>query len=266
MQMCSNPDLASFRSLYAFSALYARLAIASLIVTYVEQFVEMTVTRKLGQESRWRVVALIEVIKTALRLAMLSISNRMSISGRPFPDRDVDLSSNKVNEEISMREPPRIGYLDGISAATGGAGGGAQEGNRDRSGSGFLDTKVRTLSGVRLVGEVGWIVRPAIYTLLINNLSPDSPLPLAVSFLIDVSSFLLSYTPVVLSNGPTHLEREEYTRRVALFAWYVLREPVYSTYVKGPMLKALGWAMRKPPLHLFFCEFILCTRGLQNDV
>ncbi|KXS13183.1 hypothetical protein M427DRAFT_58897 [Gonapodya prolifera JEL478] len=230
-----------FRDLFSLSTLYAKLAITSLVVIYIEQFLEMTATRKFGQKARWKVVALIEAVKCSLRLGMLSISKRMTITGRQFPDRDFDLSSNKLNAEISMREPSGS-LFDGITARP-----------KDSQPIALGDLPVPQVSGARLVGEIAWIVRPALYTFLITQHSPTSPIPFFASLSLETFSYLLAYLPLVSStSAPTYLEREELTRRAALFLWYLLREPVYSTYVKAPMLRALAFAMRKPPMHYFF--------------
>ncbi|CAD6580025.1 MAG: Peroxisomal membrane protein pex16 [Tremellales sp. Tagirdzhanova-0007] len=73
------------------SNVYRRASRALVTIGYVELLVEM-VARKRGDRSRWRIVLLIESIKTMLRLVLLRITRR-PVLYPPTPQREYDITA-----------------------------------------------------------------------------------------------------------------------------------------------------------------------------
>ncbi len=87
-----------------------------------------------------------------------------------------------------------------------------------------------SLEGLRLAGEVAWIVRPAVYAYLIRKDGRDSWDAWKTSLGIDVFAALARR--MTTSVHTPSLQREEGSRRDALLFWYLLRDPFWSQRLK----------------------------------
>jgi len=86
------------------------------------------------------------------------------------------------------------------------------------------------LEGLRLAGEVAWIIRPAVYAYLIRKDGRDNWEAWKTSFGIDAFAFLARRMTTGVHTS--YLQREEGSRRDALLFWYLLRDPFWSEKLK----------------------------------
>ncbi|WWC90818.1 uncharacterized protein L201_005755 [Kwoniella dendrophila CBS 6074] len=87
------------------SSIYRKASKLLTTIGYLELVIEMVSKRKFGDRVRWRVVLIIEVIKTFLRLTILKITKRPILSPCT-PQREIDFSSLPSGILSSSTSPP----------------------------------------------------------------------------------------------------------------------------------------------------------------
>lgn len=81
------------------SPLYRRASRALATLNYLELLVEMVARRKGNDRIRWRVVVVIEAIKTCLRLLIMGITRR-PVLHPPVPQREFDITALSLSPEL----------------------------------------------------------------------------------------------------------------------------------------------------------------------
>ncbi|KAK0540184.1 hypothetical protein OC842_000576 [Tilletia horrida] len=106
---------------------YHVLAQALVIIKYVELLLEMLARRKLGEWSAWNVVAGIEAVKAALRIAMLRLTAFRPTVEPPIPEREVDpavLEQHNLAElAAAAAQPPPANMSASVTHLNGHVGG-----------------------------------------------------------------------------------------------------------------------------------------------
>lgn len=100
------------------SPTYNVLARALVILGYTELLAEMVARRKLGQKRAWDVVAGIESVKVALRLALLHITGKRQTIQPPIPEREVDPAMLEEERRATMEKAAAQADLEGSPLAT----------------------------------------------------------------------------------------------------------------------------------------------------
>ncbi|KAI8611673.1 peroxisome membrane protein [Chytriomyces sp. MP71] len=103
---------------------------------------------------------------------------------------------------------------------------------------------VGPLEGVDAVAEWMHILRPVIYLIALQRCGTKSWNPWLLSLALEVTSLGIHANS---SRKHKFLERDEMQRRAWLLAYYLLRDPVYSLFVKERLNKFCD-AMAKRPI------------------
>lgn len=84
------------------STTYNSAARALVIIGYGELLAEMLARRKLGEKRAWNVVAGIEAVKAALRLALVHLTKDRPLIQPPIPEREVDPAMLEEDRKAAM--------------------------------------------------------------------------------------------------------------------------------------------------------------------
>lgn len=94
------------------SSTYTKLATLLKVVQYTELLCEMTARRRGGEQTRWRVIVLLESIKAILRLALLRATETRPILTPPLPLREdiaaaahTDQTEDNTMDELQLLDP-----------------------------------------------------------------------------------------------------------------------------------------------------------------
>ncbi|KAI9320955.1 peroxisome membrane protein [Dichotomocladium elegans] len=209
------------------------------VVSYTEVVFEMLLARRVQNKAkRWQWIAGLETLKQVyeqqfraaiLRLILLCRSGRRTVVHPTHLVRNTD----PATLEISQTEKHELATLDPRSGLPS---------------TGLLGRyTMKPRRGLALLGEIMWITRPVIYSLLILHRVRYKPKPETddgqdedkekdaenhwqpwlVSALIDVAARVVRST-----QAASALEHEEFTRRDYLLLYYLLRGPVYTLCTK----------------------------------
>ncbi|KAE8248786.1 hypothetical protein A4X13_0g5476 [Tilletia indica] len=105
---------------------YHLIARILVIIKYVELLLEMFARRKLGESTAWNVVAGIEAIKAALRIAILRLTVFRPTVEPPIPEREVDpavLEQRTLAELAAAAQPPPANMSASVTHLNGHVGG-----------------------------------------------------------------------------------------------------------------------------------------------
>ncbi|KAF2097400.1 peroxisomal membrane protein pex16 [Rhizodiscina lignyota] len=242
------------------SPTYRRLALMLQMIQYTELLWEMAAKRK-GEKMRWRVVVLLEVIKSICRLLLLRLTNSRPLLSPPLPQREVDpstleessnSSSVSLDGEPVIETPPSERSDDahwtmprtGLSMPS----------LPDSSDiSSYLLSKVLTADDIkppkallhRVTGkgelaEIMYILRPVIYAIAMQHWSGDkkSWRPWLLGLSIEYGARQLAKTDFQERlagglRGLTQLEREELRKRGWALGWWAMRGAFYENITKA---------------------------------
>ncbi|KAG8996150.1 Peroxisomal membrane protein pex16 [Tulasnella sp. JGI-2019a] len=263
-------------------AMYKWAARMLEIIKFVQILVEMSMRRwaKASTKTVWRGIMSIELCKAFLRLTLLRITKRPTLSP-PIPEREIDpatLSDIKLpepvvssklpsppstpvhlrNNHVSLPTPQNSRHTSPLLAA-------ATVKNPSKSQQQMIDeyllpkalttmdiksptSLLKPLAGTReWISEVIYLLRPLIYVMLLQRAArrsnPSSSTPLIVSLTLDLLSHHLRRTPPASSA----LERQEYAKRDRDLLWYFLRGGVWTEFTK-PKLQTLVDVTGRVPL------------------
>lgn len=235
------------------STLYHRVALTLQMVQYTELLWEM-IARRRGEKIRWRVVALIEVIKAVCRLFLLRLTHSRPLVSPPLPEREVDprsLDGEEENDWNGMQTPDceRSSDLGWTMPRTGLSLPSLPDVNDV---SNYLISKVLTADDIkppkallhRVTGhghlaEVLYILRPVLYALAMQRWRGDkrSWRPWLIGFGMEYGCRQLAKSDFKERvagglRGLTGLEREELRKRGWAMAWWSFRGAFYENITK----------------------------------
>ncbi|KAF9975008.1 Peroxisomal membrane protein pex16 [Actinomortierella ambigua] len=251
------------------SLTYRRVALVLTLLQYTEVLIEMSVQKKWGQKSKWRVITAIEALKAAGRIALLQLTNQRMILHPMHPERDVDPSTlaDLTETELAFKESHWTGTRTGSTRLQLSA---VHTGSKAKGSdvTDFLLSKVLTpdlvrkprdlvgmLHGMGTVGEYLFILRPLVYVLAMRRYGQKSWYPWLLSLSIEVLSRVSLQTFLKQRDcsrrvAGTPLEKDEMKRRLWLFLYYVLRSPFYDRFTKERLHNFTESASRKPLISL----------------
>ncbi|KAL2121806.1 hypothetical protein VTJ04DRAFT_2261 [Mycothermus thermophilus] len=248
------------------SPLYRRVAYLLQIVQYVELLCEMAAKRRGGEESRWRVVVLLESIKALCRLILLRVTRSRPIVTPALPERgplpEEPPSSNNPGEnddsflDIGEDDEDR-GLLNSFSNGNPAASP-TSEWTMSRTGMslpplpapgdtpGFLLSRVltaedikpaakllNTLRGQARAAEVLHILAPLVFAIALYRTKPDQRRKAWAPWLLGVGMELAARQLRDRGLRTTPLEREEWSRRAWSMVWWAMRGAFYENVTKG---------------------------------
>lgn len=235
------------------SPTYKRIATVLQMIQYTELLWEMAAKRK-GEEMRWRVVVLLEMIKAICRLLLLRLTNSRPLLSPPLPQREIDPSSLEDSSASAdgMDTPPSERSVE------------AENWTMPRTGlsmpslpdtsdiSSYLLSKVLTaddikppkallhrVSGKGELAEALHILRPVAYALAMQHFSGDrkSWRPWLIGVSIEYGARQLAKKDFQERlagglRGLTGLEREELKKRAWALGWWTMRGAFYENITK----------------------------------
>lgn len=243
------------------SPTYHRLAVLIKVIQYTELLWEMMAKRK-NEQTRWRVVILLESIKALCRLLLLRLTNSRPLLSPPLPERDFDPSTldeqkpDAYEKAISGIESPPSEPSDssladgkwamprtGLSLPT----------LPDSSDiSNYLLSKVLTaddikpapslisrVSGKGEIAEWLYILRPLVYAVICAQYRNDKKnwRPWLLGLSIEWGARQLAKQAMRQRHGGglrglSRLEREELRRRGWAMGWWIMRGAFYENVTK----------------------------------
>ena len=154
------------------SRLYRHVSLILTLTRYTELLWEMIVKKKYGEKARWKLILMIESLKSIIRLLLL-VNTRRILPSNPIPEREFDPEKISEDEQsVEMWEMPRLGQ--GLNHKTPASVKSIDE---------YLTTKVLKAEDVKspielihviasnkaLIGEIIYIVRPLIYAYMLYS-------------------------------------------------------------------------------------------------
>ncbi|KAK4125190.1 peroxisomal membrane protein pex16-like protein [Parathielavia appendiculata] len=251
------------------SALYRRVAYVLQIVQYVELLCEMAAKRR-GEQTRWRVVVLLEAVKAFCKLLLMRITRSRPLVTPILPERE------PIPDEPSGDEAPEFGMLeeDDEDRRNGTANGGAYangsahqhndpsqlgpngEWTMPRTGmtlpslpapgdtSGYLLSRVLTaddikpaakllnrLQGQAQAAEILHILAPLIFAVALTR--SKNKRKAWTPWLLGIGAELAARQLRERGLRTTPLERDEWSRRGWAMGWWAMRGAFYENVTKG---------------------------------
>jgi peroxin-16 len=214
------------------------------MIQYTELLWEMMAKRK-GEKVRWRIVVLLEFIKTVCRLLLLRITNSRPLVTPPLPERETipEEASSEEEDEFSdegFSEPPRRAPKEykmkrtGLSLPT-------LPNPSDISS--YLLSKVLTAEDIRSpssllntihgstqLAEILHILQPLVYAYAMSrSKSKTNWQPWLLGLSIEYAARQLRKTDL----RTTKLERETWNKRGWAMGWWGMRGAFYENVTKG---------------------------------
>ncbi|KAJ3045361.1 Peroxisomal membrane protein pex16 [Rhizophlyctis rosea] len=218
---------------------YKSIAYTLAVIKAMEVLGEMVAKKTGGQKRRWRVIIAMEVMKVLCRVALIHLSGRRTLLHSSIVDRDYD--PNTVRP-VSATEPPPVwtGKRTGRQHVTIDVVNGKYaegQGGKDNA-MRFLVSRALTdpaTDAADLVPKYGPLRRAALAS---KRFGPRSWNPWIISFFLEFTS-LLSFVSarrrertIGLRKDLTGLEKEELKKRMYLFLYYFLRNPLYEDWTR----------------------------------
>ncbi|MCJ1352629.1 MAG: Peroxisomal membrane protein pex16 [Icmadophila ericetorum] len=255
------------------SPFYKRTALLLQTLQYTELLLEMAAKRK-GEQLRWRVVVLLEMVKAMCRLILMRITNSRPLVSPPLPEREVDPRGPEGGREgdsgdwNGMQTPPAVRDINapwmmprtGLSLPT-------LPSTEDVTS--YLLSKVLTADDIKpptallhritsLQGQFAeslYILRPVLYALAMQRWARGNKRdwrPWMIGVLVEISARELAKKDLAERvagglRGLTGLEREEFKRRGWGLGWWVMRGAFYENVTKS-WIHGLTGSLRGKPL------------------
>ena len=240
------------------SSVYKRVALLLQTIQYTELLWEMAAKRK-GENIRWRVVVILEMVKALCRLLMMRLTNSRPLVSPPLPDREadprtVDTGNSETTQWDGMQTPPTNETgLDGLSWTMPRTGLSLPNLPDSTEITEYLLKKVLTADDIKApkqllhrlttaqgqIAESMWILRPVIYAMALQRWRSDKkswrPWLLGVSLELMARQFAKKDLAERVAGGLralTGLEREELKKRGWSMAWWAMRGAFYENITK----------------------------------
>lgn len=234
------------------SPTYRRLALVLQMIQYTELLWEMSAKRR-GEQVRWRVIVLLEIVKAVCRLLLLRLTNSRPLLSPPLPQREVDPSSLEDTSASAngMDTPPSESSAENWTMPRTGLSMPSLPDSSDISS--YLLSKVLTaddikppkallhrVSGKGELAEALYILRPVVYALAMQHFSGDrkSWRPWLIGLSIEYGARQLAKKDFQERlaggmRGLTGLEREELKKRGWALGWWMMRGAFYENITKS---------------------------------
>jgi peroxin-16 len=225
------------------------------MIQHTQLLWEMVAKRR-GDQTRWRVVVLLEMVKAMCRLLLLRLTNSRPLLSPPLPEREIDPSS--------LEEPASPGLSEDESVSVPSERSDDARWTMPRTGlslptlpessdiSSYLLSKVMTADDVkppkallhRVTGkgelaEILYIMRPVLYALAMQHWRGDrkSWRPWLLGASIEYGARQLAkkdFQERIAGGlrGLTGLEREELRKRGWALAWWSMRGAFYENITR----------------------------------
>lgn len=240
------------------SSLYRRVALVLQTIKYTELLCEMAAKRR-GNQTRWRVVVLLESIKALCRLLLMRLTKSRPLVSPPLPDREVDpraAQEKPVDESQQwdgMETPPISEGTSELSWTMPRTGLSLPTLPDSSEVTEYLLKKVLTADDIKApkqllhrmttaqaqLAEAMWILRPVIYALVMQKFQNDkrSWAPWLVGISLELVARRLAKKDLSERGagglrGLTGLEREELTKRGWTMGWWVMRGAFYERFTR----------------------------------
>ncbi|EME48132.1 hypothetical protein DOTSEDRAFT_69914 [Dothistroma septosporum NZE10] len=258
------------------SPTYRRTATTLQIVQYTELLLEM-MAKKRGEQTRWRLVMLLEAVKAVCRLILMRLTNSRPLLSPPLPEREI-VVEEKNTEDEELASPPS--ERSDMTA-------GSEQWTMPRTSltlpplphsddiSSYLLSKVLTAddikppkalvhrtSGFGEIAEVMFILRPVVYAMAMAYWSQREhgkgkadwrPWLLGLSIEYgarQIAKHDLERRRPGGARGLTQLEREELKKRGWSLAWWTMRGAFYENVTRGIINGFAGKLKNKPLLDM----------------
>ena len=231
------------------------------MIQHTQLLWEMVAKRK-GDQTRWRVVVALEMVKAMCRLLLLRLTNSRPLLSPPLPEREVDPSS--LEESASQTSQSLLDGEEPLPSEVLHTSSDDARWTMPRTGlslptlpdssdiSSYLLSKVMTADDVkppkallhRVTGkgelaEILYILRPVLYVLALQHWSADrkSWRPWLLGVSIEYGARQLAkkdFQERVAGGlrGLTGLEREELKKRGWALGWWMMRGAFYENITK----------------------------------
>eukprot|EP00742_Colponemidia_sp_Colp-10_P009381 GILJ01010224.1.p1 GENE.GILJ01010224.1~~GILJ01010224.1.p1 ORF type:complete len:338 (+),score=52.13 GILJ01010224.1:56-1015(+) len=201
------------------------------VISIIELLVEMAAHKRFGNTGKMKYIMLLEAVKAICRVVLLMnpTENRIYVQetpGSPPP---------AAAPPVSRTAPAQVA---GSVLQTGGEWKGKRTGKvlRELTTVATPFTPGGASSALRL-GELLFLLRPVVYTALLARFGFKSWVPWAVSLAMETLSKYL----VDGLKRPNDTERQEQSRRVMLFLYYLFRSPFFEQYTRVPIDRFRSW-------------------------
>lgn len=243
------------------SALYRRVAQILQTIQYTELLWEMLARRR-GQQTRWRIVIILESIKAFCRLLLMRLTNSRPLINPPLPEREVD--PRIALEQEQGKDPGQWDGMDQDEIPDSAK----EEVNwaMPRTGlslptlpetsdiTDYLLKKVLTPDDIKApkqllhklsslqgqAAEIMWILRPVVYATLLSRYQGTQKsnwTPWLVGVGIEAAARQLAKNDMSSRlagglRGATGLEKDEFKSRGWSMGWWALRGAFYENITK----------------------------------
>ncbi|TPX45751.1 hypothetical protein SeMB42_g00823 [Synchytrium endobioticum] len=244
------------------SPIYTKIAYALTLMGYLDNLLEQTLTRRFGMHIKWPFVTTYEVIKLALRLALIRMSRLRMLPHQAVEEREFDPTKLQPHDPHALNVSTGsitnntgfVGSRSGKSFST------MEEVGRDpKTVESFLHSKalsgtvtkptelLQPLDTFRTLAELAFILRPILYVLMIRKYGMNSWKPWTTSLALEIVSLAVQTEPSKFRwrSDLTELERNEYKKRMVFLVFYILRNPFFGVYTLPRLQKFIGWGSQK---------------------
>lgn len=245
------------------SAAVAQLKTFLAVIEYSEVFAELAASKFGGDFSRWTIITIIQIIKSAIRLLLLIKHKQGIIKSPPISplnrkkdllpsiqtNGDIELNSSAVRQAEALHlkrsgrtvrtleaAPPlarRNWKLPSLK----------NEKKNDKTHSKVYFPPT-TLEGQKFIGEVLHVMRPVLHLAALGIFGDKSWKPWLTAIGCDMTSLQLLGDRGALN----HNEQLELSRRALVLLMYVLRSPLYDRFTKTRILSVLLFLSKKVPI------------------
>ncbi|KAJ3373945.1 Peroxisomal membrane protein pex16 [Kappamyces sp. JEL0680] len=245
------------------SSKYRLLAFAMAVLQTGQVVAEMIAHKRWGAKIQSRVCLWIETAKFALRMAMLHVSKtpRM-LAASEFPVRDFDVAKlEPVPESASTGywKAPRSGQeFFTVATLSDSSPSSHEKAMQFMLSRALLEPAVNPLDlmsplrGLRLVGEYVYLARPLLYILAVQKYGVMSYKPWTLSLVLELLALAahLDFQTGGLNPSMTALEKETLAGRYFYLAYYLVKNPLYSSFTKPRIGGFAHWTSTKPIVHI----------------
>nr|POF14859.1 peroxisomal membrane protein pex16 [Quercus suber] len=263
------------------SATYRRTALSLSVVQYTELLLEMLAKRQ-GEQTRWRVIVLLEAVKATCRLILMRLTNSRPLLSPPLPERELVVEDQQAEEEKPAYDENLLPSPPSERSEAG-----SEKWTMPRTSltlpplpssediSSYLLSKVLTaddikppkallhrVSGLGEAAEILYIIRPVLYAMAMaywcqreDGRGKADWRPWLLGLSIEYGARQLAKHDLEArrpggARGLTQLEREELKKRGWALGWWTMRGAFYENVTRGMIGSVAGKLKNKPLLDM----------------
>ncbi|KAG7190538.1 hypothetical protein KM043_006639 [Ampulex compressa] len=219
----------------------SKIKIWLTVVEYVETLLEISAKRLWGQTGKWLIIAVVQILKTVLRLLLIYVYKERITKYPPVPSLDRE-KLKSVDQEKALKEGFHLKRSGTIVRSVRAAGPveirawAPLSQNNDES---TCENKKAASKKTLILAESLYILKPLLHLGCISITGETKWQPWMLSLVVDLISLRMFNNEAKEVLFTKEEQREFFRRRMSLLL-YLIRSPFYDTYTRAKIYSFLS--------------------------